>query len=370
MSSPTSETDLESSPEPPQEIPVAEIVDETVPSPHGQPCNECGSPIEQEDHFCPGCGKENPGYSASAETPQKKFQCQNCGSKVTLDRSVRSYTCPFCDSNYVVETELKGGPEPEFIIGFSLSPEEAQKRFRSWIEKDSFFRPSSLKQVRLKEKLTGVYLPFWSFSMLAESDWAARIGEYWYRTETYTSVDSNGKTTTHTRRVRETEWWPLEGKHHRYYNGYLVTASQSISQRESDSIQPYNLPALKRYQPYFLAGWLSEEATLDKKEAVETTKDYFYQQERKNIGLFLPGDTYSQLQVATDFSKINSDLCLLPVYVHTYHFQGKTFRFLINGQTGQIAGQKPYSYAKTGILVTIIAAILFLIYLFFIFYIS
>ena len=33
------------------------IIDADVVSPHGQPCEACGCPIEAEDKFCPACGQ-------------------------------------------------------------------------------------------------------------------------------------------------------------------------------------------------------------------------------------------------------------------------------------------------------------------------
>ena len=49
---------------------------------------------------------------------------------------------------------------------------------------------------KIEGKLRGVYLPFWSFSTLAQSTWSAEIGEHWYRTETYSTVE-NGRTVMH-----------------------------------------------------------------------------------------------------------------------------------------------------------------------------
>ena len=77
---------------------------------------------------------------------------------------------------------------------------------------------------------------------------------------------------TRTRRVRETEWWNLSGRHHHYYSGYLVSGSRGLSQYDADRIKPFNLPAMKRYQPFFLAGWLSEEYSIAADEALEVAQ--------------------------------------------------------------------------------------------------
>lgn len=337
--------------DPPQSEDVDAAIEQDYATPHGRPCGSCGCPIEDNDHFCPACGASQiiEATPVSGEAPlQKFFRCDNCGSEVATDPDQRSYICPFCDSTYVVEfsPEQTNRQPPEFIIGFAVTPEEAQEKFRNWIADNGFFRPGDLKSAAIADKQKGVYLPFWSFSMLAQSRWSATIGEYWYRTETYTTTDSKGNTTTHTRQVRETEWWPLSGNHHHYYAGYLVSGSRGLPQNQAERIKPFNLPAMKRYEPYFLAGWLAEEYSIARDHALQLCQQVFFQREQHNVGAFLPGDTHRELQVSTNFSSVNSDLCLLPVYVLSYRYRDKLYRFLVNGQTGKIAGDKPTSWKR------------------------
>lgn len=343
------------------------IVDAEVAGPHGGLCDACGSPIESHDRFCPACGAPVTGAEAPPEElqapPQRYFRCQNCGSEVAADPDQRSYVCTFCDSTYVVEfsPDVSGRQRPEFVIGFGVTPDEARQKFRLWIAERTWFRPSDLKTEAVADKQRGVYLPFWSFSMLAQSRWSATIGEYWYRTETYTTTDSKGRTVTRTRRVRETEWWPLAGRHHRYYSGFLVSGSRGLPQADAERIKPFQLPALKRYEPYFLAGWLCEEYSVEREQALNICQQVFYQQEQRNVATFLPGDTHRSLDVRTNFSGVNSDLCLLPVYILSYRYRDKVYRFLVNGQTGKIAGNKPLSWRRIGIFAGVLAAIVALV---------
>lgn len=344
-------------------------MDSDVRAPAGELCPACGSPVELHDKFCPACGtsRDVPQAAAPAEEPEHKhFRCNNCGSEVTTDPDQRSYVCPFCDSTYVVEFSAaeSNRQRPEFVIGFAVTPEQAQEKFFHWLRDNGWFRPGDLVRAAVADKMKGIYLPFWSFSMLAESRWSASIGEYWYRTETYTETDSKGNTVTRTRQVQETEWWPLAGNHHRYYSGYLISGSKGLPQKEAERIKPFQLPALKRYEPYFLAGWFSEEYSVALEQAEALCKQQFYQEEQRNIGAFLPGDTHSRLQVETHFSQVNSDLCLLPVYVLSYKYQNQLYRFLVNGQTGKVAGDKPLSWGRIGTAIGIgVAAIVIVVIL-------
>ncbi len=324
-------------------------------------CPRCGSPVEPEDRFCGACGSEQPvAAELVAQPAQRYLRCKNCGAEIGVDPGQRSYLCPFCESTYVVEftPEQSGRQAPEFVIGFALTPEQALEQFRRWIGQGGWFRPADLRTARVEDKLRGVYVPFWSFSMLAESHWSAQIGEYWYRTETYTTR-KNGKTVTRTRQVRETEWWPLRGRHHHYYSGYLVSGSRGLPQREADQLKPFHLAALKRYQPYFLAGWMCEEYSLPREEALRICQAEFYRREQERVARFLPGDTHSDLQVATQFSRVSSDLILLPIYMLSYRYGQRRFRFLVNGQTGKVYGEKPVSWPRIAVaLLVAVSAVL------------
>jgi hypothetical protein len=347
-----------------------QLIDAEAAAPHGEPCIACGCPVEPQDTFCPACGMahETPAPAVPVEVVEdvkKYFRCQSCGSEVKKDPDQRSYICPFCDSTYVVEfspTEW-GRQPPEFVIGFAVTPEEALEKFRGWIRSNSWFRPGDLAVAHVTDKLKGVYLPFWSFSMLAESAWTSSVGQHWYRTETYTTTDAKGNSVTKTRTVTETEWWPLSGRHHRYYSGYLVSGSKGLSQRDALRILPYNLPALRRYEPYFLAGWLCEEYSVSREEALAICQQEFYRREQANIGAHQPGDTYRNLSVQTTFRDINSDLCLLPVYILNFKYKEKLFRFLVNGQTGRVSGEKPLSWRRIWAIVAIVLLAIVLIVL-------
>jgi len=342
-----------------------DVVDCDSQLPQGMPCSACGAPVEAHDHFCVSCGQtiaaapepviaaepvsELPFDANVEETAAAKgFRCENCGSEVTTTVEQRSYVCPFCDSAYVVEFSPADSQRqrPEFVIGFSITDEQARSRFRQWLGQNSWFRPGDLHAAKVVDRLKGVYLPFWSFSMLAESRWSAQIGEYWYRTETYTTTDSKGNTVTRTRTVTETEWWPLSGKFHQYRSGYLVSGSRGLSQQDADRIKPFQMPALKRYEPYYLAGWMSEEYSVDADEALVRCKQVFHNRQEKAITAFLPGNTNRSLQAQTQFRDIISDLCLLPIYVLSYRYKDKVYRFLLNGQTGKADGDKPISVAR------------------------
>ncbi|MFO0960803.1 MAG: hypothetical protein U0800_25765 [Isosphaeraceae bacterium] len=174
-----------------------------VHAPPSQRCPSCTGPIESVDAFCPSCGAAlkpagAPRGEAPAEAPpveatlKRAFRCESCGAQVHCEPDSRSTACPFCAAPYVLEIDpsTTGQQDPEFVLGFAVAPDEAEKIYRQWVAHGGIFRPGDLAARAQADGLKGIYLPFWSFSCRADSTWSARIGEHWYRTVTYTERDA------------------------------------------------------------------------------------------------------------------------------------------------------------------------------------
>mgnify|MGYP000615436093 CR=1 FL=1 len=123
-------------------------------------------------------------------------------------------------------------------------------------------------------------------------------------------------------------------------------ATKGISREEARDIQPFQLSALARYRPYYLAGWMAEEYSIAMDAAMEQCKAEFERRQQNEVQRFLPGDTSSGLSVQTEFDVGGSDLILLPVHVLSYRYHDTLYHFLVNGQTGKVVGTKPVSAAR------------------------
>jgi hypothetical protein len=73
------------------------------------------------------------------------------------------------------------------------------------------------------------------------------------------------------------------------------------------------------------------------------------------------GDEQRIHNVATHYSGITFKHLLLPVYAGAYRFNQKVFQIVINGRTGEIHGDRPYSFWKIALLVTVILFILMIL---------
>ena len=140
-----------------------------------------------------------------------------------------------------------------------------------------------------------------------------------------------------------------------------VEASAGLPRDLAESIEPFPTADLVAYEPSYLSGFLAEEYAVGVKEALGVAESRMRAAIESACAAEVPGDTYRNLEVRTEFSGVACKTALLPVWIAAYQYGGKPFRFLVNGVTGRVAGNAPYSWVKIGLAVL---AALFLLVLF------
>jgi hypothetical protein len=57
----------------------------------------------------------------------------------------------------------------------------------------------------------------------------------------------------------------------------------------------------------------------------------------------VPGDTHRNLRINPNYASRTFKHILVPVWLLSYDYGAKAYQVLVNGYTGQIAGNRPYS---------------------------
>jgi hypothetical protein len=236
------------------------------------------------------------------------------------------------------------------MVPFKLDKDKAEALFDKWIGK-GWFRPSDLKKLKELENIRGVYMPFWTYDSKAQSHWTADAGYYYYVTESY-YVHQGGKRVRKTRRKRKTRWVPASGSHSYFYDDVLVPASKGLDRSLVEKIYPYQLNELKPYKPEYIVGWMAEEYSIDVQGGWEIARLKIHSSERSKCGAMVPGDTYRNLRVNSHLSKMTYKHVLLPLWIASYKYKKEVYHFMVNGQTGKIDGQKPWSWIKISLAIT------------------
>ena len=60
----------------------------------------------------------------------------------------------------------------------------------------------------------------------------------------------------------------------------------------------------------------------------------------------------------TSYNDISFKHLLLPVYVSSFKFKENTYQFLVNARTGEVQGERPYSWIKIALLVIAILTLM------------
>jgi DNA-directed RNA polymerase subunit RPC12/RpoP len=282
---------------------------------------------------------------AAALETVKNVTCPSCGASFTLPPDVHAAECPFCATPVVSDTGDSRRFKPQGVVPFALSEAQARQAMTNWLGR-LWFAPSGLQDYARKGRaLTGIYVPYWTFDADTVSRYQGERGEVWYETRTVT-VNVNGRMEQREEQIPHINWYPAAGVVQRRFDDVLVMASKSLPQRYIDALEPWTLSELRDYSPDYLAGFQAEGYTVGLEAghgAARAAMDGVIQMDvRRDIG----GDQQRIHSIDTQASGETFKHILLPVWMAAYKYGGRSYRFVVNGQTGRVQGERPWSAWK------------------------
>ncbi|MBI4604006.1 MAG: hypothetical protein HY721_18780 [Planctomycetes bacterium] len=304
-------------------------------------CEGCRNLIDEEDLFCSNCGRQAPERAGGARDEIEEgfigFDCETCGASLTYDAEAEGLRCAFCGSVTLKrQPQATGRIKAETYLPFDVPREQAVKAFERWISR-SFFRPFGFKEGARIVDLRAVYVPAWCFRA---------------RTHTYYAGDSS-----RTPPLARADWCPVAGERSGELADVLVPASGMLSQEELAAIEPFDFARRRPYRREELRAHAVEDFGLSRRGARPRARALMLEAERRLAAELIPGSSRN-VRVNTLFTDIRSSPVLLPIWINAYRFRETTYRFLVNGQTGELVGRAPFSLAKLGIVVAAAAAVL------------
>lgn len=293
---------------------------------------------------------------------KRVFHCRNCGAETVMDAQLVADFCSFCGSSHIAVTDRDAGLKPGLLIPFMITQEQAQEKFKAWI-KGRFFAPSALKtQYRLK-KISGMYLPYWTYDSETFSEYDVRVGNYYYETETRT-VYEDGKARQVTEQVQKIRWHRESGTYHQFFDDVLIKASTTMTPKLLEKVQPFQLSALTDYKIEYMSGFLAERYSVSLQQGFKEAQSSMERQITSGIESSVYGDIVQVIHLSTDYSDITYKHILLPLWISSFQFKGKVFQFIVNGQSGKVSGHYPFSAVKIISAVFAVLIAIFIVYLF------
>jgi LSD1 subclass zinc finger protein len=331
---------------------------------------------------CPYCGMENEietSIEVFEELDYEKFikefekqtssqeiatiKCQGCGAQTTFNPNVVSDSCPCCGSPLVVKDATTTHTiRPKAILPFAIDQEKAIKEFGNWVKK-LWFAPDKLKRYARQEgKLAGLYIPYWTYDSVTATDYAGERGDDYQTTETYTATE-NGKPVTRTRTVTHTRWSSASGHVDNVFDDVLVVASNSLPKEYVEKLEPWELENMVPFNESYLSGFKAESYQVDLKDGLDAAKVKMNEVIHSTICRDIGGDHQRIHSMNTTWKNITFKHILMPIWISAYSFKNKTYRFLINGRTGEVQGERPYSWVKITFAALAAAAVILVIVL-------
>lgn len=273
--------------------------------------------------------------------------CQNCGCEITFSNQEIATTCRMCGSSQVATVKQQSGIPPEGIIPFRIDKYDAQQAFKKWAKK-RWFAPNDFKHRCAQGQLSGMYLPYWTYDAHVTGHYYGQGGK------NHLVRDKDGKT------HMEIRWFPVSGKVVQDFDDILIAATQR--EDEIKGILPFHTTRhTVPYSPSYLSGYHAELYTLKADEGFELAKEQIeqtmYVLAEQNIRRYYEHARVHTMQTAVE--EVTYKYVLLPVWASQYGYKNKTYSYFINGETGKVAGSRPYSVPK--ILLAILLAVLMLL---------
>ncbi|MEQ1502528.1 MAG: hypothetical protein ABMB14_09860 [Myxococcota bacterium] len=267
----------------------------------------------------------------TASTELSAVRCSQCGGTVRIVPGARMATCLFCDAPaaaLVPTVEPEGIEPPIGAIPFAVDEGAARAAFVKFAG-SSFWYPNDLRSASLE--LRRLLLPAWAWSGDVETHWTGLVS----------AGTRSGKR-------------PVAGAESTHFDQILVPASRTLRRSE--------LTALGRYDESTLGGFDPDRSEVPI-ELSETTRSAARTEAHAEMlvrhrAAIQGQHTLTTIRASSLATALDGKPVLVPVYIGAYRYGDRTFRVLVNGQTGRLVGDAPFSWWKVAAIALAVVAVL------------
>ena len=350
-------------------------------------CPSCGGTVKYDSDsnkfVCDFCDSkfdisifEKDNISSKQNSELKLFKCSSCGAETISDKTTTSVICPFCNNTIINTYKLSGQFEPKMIIPFEITKEEAFEKYKEHVSRIKFCDTFFLNNASV-DCVKELYVPYFMFNIHTEGEGII--------TENYEKNDRNNV------------------KIHCFknffnYKDLLHEGSKTLDDVVMKGIEPFDISKGKDFSPAYLSGYVSdrydddlpslrkkvfkqinEEVTQDCVKVFKTNRNQFHNYscnysakeypsfclDEHGMSSIVPYpcsplpthiDTINYIKYAfqsyhmTNYNEFKEPYYILcPVYIINMKYNDKIYRFIINGQNGNVVGKVPINKKKNKI---------------------
>ena len=285
----------------------------------------------------------------------RSYVCNSCGGEIVGDENTAATRCPFCGNPAVMMHRLSGMLKPDFVIPFRIDKKAAVEALKKHY-KGKRLLPKVFADQNHIDEVKGIYVPFWLFDTDADANIRYRAtrtrswmdSRYYYTETSHYSVTRNG--------VIGFERVPVDG-------------STKMDDTLMESIEPYDFSEAVDFRTAYLSGYLADKYDVGAEQSIERANERIKTSTEQAFAATVRGYTsFHPVSSGIRFKNGAVKYALYPVWLLNTTWQGKTYTFAMNGQTGKFVGDLPMdksAFAKwfLGIAGAVSAAVFALSYL-------
>lgn len=263
-------------------------------------------------------------------TGTKSYVCKFCGAEIVTDAVTSATKCPYCGNVLLVAESLTGMLRPNKIIPFEIDREQLLTLFNAFVKKKNFV-PKQFKNNPVLKEVQGVYEPFW----LYDSGVDGQVGYTATKTRSWSDASYN---------YTETKYYEVDVSGEVHYQNVPADGSKRLDDNTMDSLEPFDYSKMIDFEPGYLSGHLAERFDVDADANLERTKLRMWNSTEAQFRGSVQG--YSSVsRKGSSLRQFERDVryALFPIYVFAIEYQGKRYDYAVNGQTGKIVGELPFS---------------------------
>ena len=288
-------------------------------------------------------------WHQNEQAGMQTYKCRSCGAEIIAEVNQGTSTCIFCRKPTVITSQFSGTLRPDIIIPFKLRKEEAEKALEKHYLKKRLL-PKAFKDENHISEIKGVYIPFWLFDAQTES----RIVYDAQKVRTWSDSKNDYK---------ETSYYRVDRAGSILFGSVPVDGSSVMDDALTESIEPYRMQDSVDFQTVYLTGYFASRYDVDAELCFDHANERIRESVIASFAETLKGYTSTSVRSA-DISLTNRKVryALLPAWVLTTTWKDKEFLFVMNGQTGALAGDLPLDKSANrrwfwGILLGVTAAV-------------
>ena len=275
---------------------------------------------------------EDKAWEEGEEEGMRIYSCNTCAGEIIADQSTAATSCPFCTNPVVMKGQLSGLLKPDCIVPFKLDKNAAKAALAAHLTGKKLL-PRCFKSTKRLEDIKGIYVPFWLFDAEINANMRYRA------TKVRMWSDSRFHYT-------ETRHFDIRRQGDMAFDEVPVDASAKIAADLMESIEPFDTKTAVDFKTAYLAGYLADKFDFSSDQSKQRANMRVKQSAADAFAGTVQGYATVIPQYQGVYLKKSSvKYALLPVWLMTTTWRGKTFMFAMNGQTGKFVGDLPTDWS-------------------------